>query len=120
MLKTGALDIAHNMGGDEGTAVTRDPTLRLVHTLGGITTWLEFPEQWDPKSPWHDRRVRLAANLAIDKQAISETAGIGLDRPTGSIIGCRRCCTSACGTPLSWNGRRPLASARAWTSRRSG
>jgi peptide/nickel transport system substrate-binding protein len=86
MLKTGALDIAYNMGGDEGSAVTRDPTLRLVHTLGGITTWLEFPEQWDPKSPWHDRRVRLAANLAIDKQAISETAGIGLDRPTGSII----------------------------------
>jgi len=30
--------------------------------------------------------VRLAANLAIDKQAISEAAGAGLDRPTGSII----------------------------------
>jgi peptide/nickel transport system substrate-binding protein len=30
--------------------------------------------------------VRLAANLAIDKQAISETTGLGLDRPTGSMI----------------------------------
>jgi peptide/nickel transport system substrate-binding protein len=30
--------------------------------------------------------VRLAANLAIDKQAISDAAGFGLDRPTGSII----------------------------------
>jgi peptide/nickel transport system substrate-binding protein len=30
--------------------------------------------------------VRLAANLAIDKQAISEAAGLGLYPPTGSII----------------------------------
>ena len=54
--------------------------------MTGITAWLEFIEQWDPKSPWHDRRVRLAANLAIDKQAISEAAGLGFDRPTGSIL----------------------------------
>jgi len=47
---------------------------------------LEFPEQWDAKSPWHDRRVRLAANLAIDKQAINEVERMGLGRPTGSII----------------------------------
>jgi peptide/nickel transport system substrate-binding protein len=86
MLKTGELDIAYNMGIDESTAVTQDPRLRLRHTLGGITTWLEFLGQWDPTSPWHDRRVRLAANLAIDKQAISEAMGVVLGRPTGSII----------------------------------
>jgi len=40
----------------------------------------------DVTAPWHDRRVRLAANLAIDKQTISEALGSGLDRPTGSII----------------------------------
>ncbi len=28
--------------------------------------WLYFPDQWDPKSPWHDQRVRDAARLAID------------------------------------------------------
>ena len=83
MLKTGELDIAYNMGGDEATAVTRDPTLRLRHTLGGITTWLEFLGQWDPASPWHDRRVRLAANLAIDKQAMIEATSVGFNRPTG-------------------------------------
>ena len=85
MLKTGELDLA-NLPPDEAAAVTRDPTLRLVHARTGVTTWLEFLGQWDPTSPWHDRRVRLAANLAIDKQAISEAAGAGLDIPTGSII----------------------------------
>src|SRR4029453_5087853 len=51
-----------------------------------VTAGPEFLGQWDPTSPWHDRRVRLAANLAIDKQAINDVAGLGLDRPTGSII----------------------------------
>jgi peptide/nickel transport system substrate-binding protein len=85
MLKTGELDIA-GLPPDEAAAVRDDPKLRLVHAMTGITAWLEFPGQWDPKSPWHDRRVRLAANLAIDRQAISESAGFGLERPTGSII----------------------------------
>jgi ABC-type transport system substrate-binding protein len=86
MLKTGEVDIANPLPPDEAAAVKRDPTLRLLHAQTGITTWLEFPGQWEPTSPWHDRRVRLAANLAIDKQAISEAAGLGLDQPTGSIL----------------------------------
>jgi peptide/nickel transport system substrate-binding protein len=85
MLKTGELDMA-GLPPDEAAAVKDDPKLRLVHAPTGITTWLEFPGQWDPRSPWRDRRVRLAANLAIDKQAISEAAGLGLYPPTGSII----------------------------------
>jgi peptide/nickel transport system substrate-binding protein len=86
MLKTGEVDIANPLPPDEAAAVKRDPTLRLLHAQTGITTWLEFPGLWEPTSPWHDRRVRLAANLAIDKQAISEAAGLGLDQPTGSIL----------------------------------
>jgi peptide/nickel transport system substrate-binding protein len=85
MLKTGELDIA-GLPPDEAAAVQSDPTLRLVPAQTAITTWVEFPAQWDPQSPWHDRRVRLAANLAIDKQALSTALGLGLDRPTGSII----------------------------------
>jgi peptide/nickel transport system substrate-binding protein len=85
MLKTGELDLT-GLPPDEAAAVKGDSKLRLVHAQTGITAWLEFPEQWMPASPWHDRRVRLAANLAIDKQAISDASGLGLDRPTGSII----------------------------------
>jgi peptide/nickel transport system substrate-binding protein len=86
MLKTGEADIAYDMLGDEGIAIKSDPKLRLVSGMGSVTEWLEFLDQWDPASPWHDRRVRLAANLAIDKQAIGETVRQGSGRLTGSII----------------------------------
>ena len=43
-------------------------------------------DQWDPKSPWHDRRVRLAANHAIDRQAINQAENLGFARITWSLI----------------------------------
>jgi peptide/nickel transport system substrate-binding protein len=86
MLKTGEADIAYVMVGDEAAAIKADPKLRLASVIPGTTWWLEFPEQWDPTSPWHDRRVRLAANLALDKQAIDAVERLGLSRLTGSII----------------------------------
>jgi peptide/nickel transport system substrate-binding protein len=86
MLKTGEADIAYDMFGDEGVAIKSDPTLRLASAMGSVTEWLGFLDQWNPASPWHDRRVRLAANLAIDKQAIGETVRQGFGRLTGSII----------------------------------
>jgi peptide/nickel transport system substrate-binding protein len=48
--------------------------------------WLVFTEQWDAKSPWADRRVRLAVNHAIDRQAMNESLTLGFSRMTGSII----------------------------------
>jgi peptide/nickel transport system substrate-binding protein len=86
MLKNGEADIAYLMIGDEATAVKTDPRLRLAQVIPAAAWWLEFPEQWDAKSPWHDRRVRLAAALAIDKQAINEVERLGFSRLTGSMI----------------------------------
>jgi peptide/nickel transport system substrate-binding protein len=86
MLKTGEVDICYTMVGDEAAAIKTDPKLRLAQVISATTWWLEFPQQWDPKSPWHDRRARLAVNLAIDRQALNETERLGLSRLTGSII----------------------------------
>jgi len=86
MLKTGDADIGYLMVGVEGATIKADPKLRLVRVIPSATWWLEFPEQWNAKSPWHDRRVRLAANMAVDKHAINEAERLGLSRLTGSII----------------------------------
>ncbi len=84
-LKRGEVDIAFSMIGELAEEVRRTPGLTLKPVYPS-THWLSFPDQWDPKSPWHDRRVRLAANLAIDRQAINEARTFGLSRITASIV----------------------------------
>jgi peptide/nickel transport system substrate-binding protein len=48
--------------------------------------WIDFLDQWDPKSPWHDRRVRQAASLAIDRNAINQAEMLGLGKPAGAFV----------------------------------
>lgn len=86
MLKTGEPDIGYLMIGVEAQTVKSDPKLRLAQVIPSAVWWLDFPEQWKPRSPWADRRVRLATNMAIDKQAINEAERMGFSRLTGSII----------------------------------
>jgi len=86
MLKRGEADIAFALEGEVAEEVKRDPKLILVDTRHASIQWLDFAEQWDPKSPWHDKRVRLAANYAIDRQAINEAACLGFCPPTAVII----------------------------------
>src|SRR5213594_4574131 len=86
MLKTGEADIGYLMVGVEAATIKADPKLRLVKVVPSATWWIEFPEQWKPTSPWHDLRVLLAANLAIDKQSINDAERLGFSRLTGSII----------------------------------
>jgi len=87
MLKRGEADVAYSLRGPLGEEVKRTAGLKLVPTVISATQWLDFgPLQWDPKSPWHDRRVRLAAALAFDKNAINKAETLGFSRPTGSII----------------------------------
>jgi peptide/nickel transport system substrate-binding protein len=87
MLKRGEADVAYSLRGPLGEEVKRTQGLKLVPTVISATQWFDFgPLQWDPKSPWHDRRVRLAAALAFDKNAINQAETLGHSRPTGSII----------------------------------
>jgi peptide/nickel transport system substrate-binding protein len=86
MVKTGEADIGFLMTGPEAIETQRDPRLRLLSTFSSGLWFIVFPEQWDPKSPWSDRRVRLAAAHAIDNQAINEAERLGMSRLTGSIV----------------------------------
>ena len=84
-LKAGEVDVALLLSGPVADDIRKTPGLRLVAPLLGIF-WLDFPDQWDPKSPWADKRVRLAASLAIDRQALNQAETLGLSRPTGSLV----------------------------------
>ena len=87
MLKRGEVDIAYSLRGPLGEEAKRTPGLKLVGLVGNATQWLNFgAPQWDPKSPWHDKRVRLAAALAFDKDGINQAETLGFSRPSGSII----------------------------------
>src|SRR4029450_5799492 len=48
--------------------------------------WPRCADQWDPKSPWHDRRLRLAVNHALNRQAINEVSCLGYCPPAGVIV----------------------------------
>ena len=86
MLKRGEVDIAHLLEVPQAQEIKRDPNLRIAFSGGIAIFYLDFFEQWDPKSPWHDRRVRLAANYAIDRKALSEAETLGASRPAGNFV----------------------------------
>ncbi|MBI4628825.1 MAG: ABC transporter substrate-binding protein [Candidatus Rokubacteria bacterium] len=86
MLKRGEADIAYAFRGALAEELRRTAGLTLKSTAPTFTEWLTFTEQWDPKAPWADRRVRLAANLAIDRKAINDAEYLGFGRISASIV----------------------------------
>jgi peptide/nickel transport system substrate-binding protein len=85
-LKRGEVDIAYSIRGALAEELKRTPGLTLKPAIIPGSFWLLFADQWDAKSPWADKRVRLAANLALDRQAINQAETLGFSRITGSII----------------------------------
>src|SRR5437762_8763169 len=86
MLKRGEADVVYSIRGELAEEIKKTPGLSLKAVGGAFTEWIALIDQWDPKSPWADRRVRLAANHAIDRQAINQAEYLGLGKMTGSII----------------------------------
>ena len=85
-LKTGEIDLLYWVSGELAEDLRRSPGLTLKPALVQTTFWLYFPEQFDPKSPWHDARVRRAASLALDRKTMNEALTLGFSKLTNNIV----------------------------------
>ena len=86
MVKRGEVDLAYLLDATQAEEVRRDPNLKLAFSGGIGTFFLDFFDQWDPKSPWHDKRVRQAASVALDRRAMSEAETLGASKAAGNIV----------------------------------
>jgi peptide/nickel transport system substrate-binding protein len=86
MLKSGEADIPYVLDGPDAEELQRDPRMQVVPTKHASIFWIEFTEQWDSKSPWHDHRLRLAVNSALDRRRINEAACLGFCPLAGVIV----------------------------------
>src|SRR5262249_27428024 len=80
----GEVDMVYSIRGELAEELQRTPRLALKPVASPATFWLYFPDQWDAKPAWHDQRVRLAANLAVDRPGINQALTLGLSKPTGN------------------------------------
>ncbi|MBM3222149.1 MAG: ABC transporter substrate-binding protein [Candidatus Rokubacteria bacterium] len=86
-LKKGEVDIAYLLTGPVAEDIQRTQGFKLVAPKESQGTfWLDLPDQWDPKSPWHDKRVRQALSHAVDRNALNKAETLGFSTPTGSLI----------------------------------
>ncbi len=86
MLRSGETDYALFLDGPEAQTLKGDARYKLVDTRHASIFWIEFADQWDPKSPWADKRLRQAVNYALDRKAINEAACLGFCPPAGVIV----------------------------------
>jgi len=85
MLERGEADIMYFVPGELIARVKNNPKLTLAPVVSA-NWWLEFPGFSDPKNPFHDKRVREAISLAIDRDAMNQTECDGLGEIDGNWI----------------------------------
>jgi peptide/nickel transport system substrate-binding protein len=86
MLRSGETDYALFLDGPEAQTLKGDARYKLVDTRHASIFWIELADQWDPKSPWADKRLRQAVNYSLDRKAINEAACLGFCPPAGVIV----------------------------------
>src|SRR3989442_8151918 len=85
MLERGEADIIYSVPGELVGRVQKLPGVTLAPVLSG-SWFLEFPGFQDPKNPFHDKRVREAVSLAIDRRAMNQAESAGFGKPSGNWI----------------------------------
>jgi peptide/nickel transport system substrate-binding protein len=84
-LQTGELDLAYGMTGKLLQRVMADPKLRWVPNF--TAPWhLMFPGYTESSSPFHDRRVRQAVSLAINRPFLVKQENQSIGKPWGNWI----------------------------------
>ena len=86
MLKTGEADIAYALDGPDAEGLQGLPGIRIVASKHASIFWIEFAKQWDPNSPWYDKRLREAVSYALDRKGISHAACLDFCPPAGVIV----------------------------------
>src|SRR5712675_1033988 len=85
-LKRGEVDIVYSVRGELAEELQKTPGLTLKPAVVQGVFNIYFPDQWDPKSPCHDERVRRAASLAIDRDGINQALTLGYSLVTGNPV----------------------------------
>jgi peptide/nickel transport system substrate-binding protein len=85
MVRTGEADIGIALDGPDAEGL-QQAGIEVVASKHASIFWIEFPRQWDPKSPWHDQRLRQAVNYAIDRAGINHAACLDFCPPAGVIV----------------------------------
>jgi peptide/nickel transport system substrate-binding protein len=85
MLERGEADLVYGVPGELIERVRKNPKLLLAPVVSG-SFWLELVGFQDPKSPFHDKRVRQAISLAVDRDAINQAESAGLGVVSGNWI----------------------------------
>jgi peptide/nickel transport system substrate-binding protein len=86
MVRTGEADIAYALDGPDAEGLQTVPGVRIVATKHASIFWIEFAKQWAANSPWHDQRLRLAVNYALDRKGINHAACLDFCPPAGVIV----------------------------------
>ena len=84
-VETGEADIGIALDGPDAEGLQKRG-IKIVSSKHASIFWIEFPKQWDAKSPWHDIRLRQAVNYALDRKGIDQAACLNFCPPAGVIV----------------------------------